>query len=95
MKNISWSYYTNHEDVTSMRVKVTQENVQNFITALCIGDSFYDLVNEDGTKCVNARSMLGVLYAIAEFKDMFLINLTHDGEFPEEVMEFKTDEIRY
>lgn len=95
MKNVSWSYYTNHEDVTTIRVDVNQSNVREFINALCIGNSFYDIVNEDGTKCVNARSILGVLYAIDEFKDMFLVNLTHDGDFPYEVRKFETNEIRY
>ena len=43
---------------------------------------FY-LENENGKMRVDARSLLGVIYASAEFKDgLYFVNDTKDGVFP-------------
>lgn len=69
----------------------TQNDVMDFIRALCDGTSnFYDVENYDGSKCVNARSLLGMLYATAEFPNsLYLVNTTVDGEFPSAIDQFR------
>jgi hypothetical protein len=43
----------------------------------------YIIENFDCESRVNARSLLGVIYAMTEHQDeMFLVNLTEDGKFP-------------
>jgi len=43
----------------------------------------YFIESEDGTDRVNARSLLGVIYASTEYaSNMYLVNDTADGEFP-------------
>lgn len=43
----------------------------------------YVVENFDGTHRVNARSLLGVVYALSDYNDnMFLVNETEDGVFP-------------
>ena len=63
---------------------ITQNDAIDFIKALCDGKSdFYDLENFDGCQKVNARSILGVLYATGEFpNEIYLVNTTTDGYFP-------------
>ena len=69
----------------------TQNDVMDFIRALCDGTSnFYDVENYDGSKCVNARSLLGMLYATAEFPNsLYLVNTTVDGEFRSAIDQFR------
>lgn len=69
----------------------TQNDVMDFIRALCDGTSnFYDVENYEGTKCVNARSLLGMLYATSEFPNsIYLVNTTVDGEFPATIDRFR------
>lgn len=43
----------------------------------------YVIENFNCESRVNARSLLGVIYAMTEHQDeMFLVNLTEDGKFP-------------
>ena len=43
----------------------------------------YTLVDDTGTYRTNARSLLGVIYAMTDFNDnMYFINETEDGVFP-------------
>lgn len=49
----------------------------------------YSLENFDGSYSVNARSYLGVLYATAEFGDLFLVNKNNDGIFPNGIDKFR------
>ena len=51
----------------------------------------YIIENFDGSNRVNARSLLGVIYAMTEYQDeMFLVNLTEDGKYP-----FSVDKYRF
>lgn len=70
---------------------ITQNDVMEFIKILCDGTSnFYDVENYDGSKCVNARSLLGMLYATCEFPNsLYLVNTTVDGEFPAAIDRFR------
>lgn len=71
---------------------ITQNEVIEFINSLCDGQvtDHFDLENFDGTQRVNARSLLGVLYATSEFADeVYLVNVDHDGEFPAAIDKFR------
>ena len=61
----------------------TQKQGFEFIKDIAVLNDSFSLENFDGTARVDARSMMGVLYAIAEMTDdMYLVNNTNDGEFP-------------
>lgn len=50
----------------------------------------YVLENFTGSYIVNARSLLGVVYASGEFDGkIFLVNTTHDGVYPREIDKFR------
>lgn len=43
----------------------------------------YIIEDFNGTQRANARSLLGVIYALSDFNDeMYLVNLTRDGVYP-------------
>ena len=43
----------------------------------------YTITDNTGTYRTNARSLLGVIYAMTDFSDhMYLVNETEDGVFP-------------
>ena len=63
----------------------TTEEATKFVTELNSDGTANKYVIEDfdGDSRVNARSLLGVIYAMAEHHDsMFLVNETIDGMFP-------------
>lgn len=81
------------ENHVRAKVKLTTQNdAIDFIKALCDGKSdFYDLENFDGSQKVNARSILGVLYATGEFpNEIYLVNRTTDGYFPSDIDRFRS-----
>lgn len=68
----------------------SRDDIVNFIYALCDGSmDFYNVENFDGSKIVNARSILGMLYASSEFDSLFLVNITTDGSFPASIDKFR------
>ena len=63
---------------------------------------FVQLINSDGTTTkytvtdatgkyrANARSLIGVIYAMSDFNDnMYLINETEDGAFPKAIDQYR------
>ena len=43
----------------------------------------YILTDSSGNFRANARSLLGVIYALSDFNDeMYLVNMTRDGVYP-------------
>ena len=43
----------------------------------------YIIEDFNGTQRANARSLLGVIYALSDFNDeMYLVNMTCDGVYP-------------
>ena len=63
----------------------TTEEASRFVSELNSDGSVnsYFIENFNGTSRVNARSLLGVIYAMTEHQDnMFLVNETEDGIFP-------------
>ena len=89
------SVQTNVPVVPHVRARlqiVTQNEAVEFINALCDGKTtdHFDLENFASTQRVNTRSILGVLYATAEFKDeIYLVNLDNDGVFPAAIDKFR------
>lgn len=70
----------------------TQTKVLEFIMALCDGKitDHFDLENFEATQRVNARSLLGVVYATTEFPDnIYLVNTDNDGVFPVSIDAFR------
>lgn len=63
----------------------TTEEASRFVSELNSDGSVnsYFIENFNGTSRINARSLLGVIYAMTEHQDeMFLVNETNDGFFP-------------
>lgn len=67
------------------------EEIKDFVATLNHDGTAdkYILQNFDGSFTVDARSYLGALYASAEFGDIFLLNLTNDGKFPNGIDKFR------
>ena len=43
----------------------------------------FSLTNEDGSKTVDLRTHMSIIYALSDFDKIYLINNTNDGVFPE------------
>lgn len=72
-----------------LRITTQREGVE-FIKTLGQLDDSYSIESFDGKERVNARSMIGVLYAISDMGDnMYLVNNTTDGLFPLELEPFR------
>lgn len=70
----------------------TNKDVNNFVAQLNSDGTTnkYVLENFDGSNRVNARSQLGAMYASSEYNgEIFLVNLSEDGVFPNFVDEFR------
>jgi len=61
----------------------TKEAIRTFLDVMNSQEDNYILENENGNVRVDAKSMLGVLYATTECgQTFFLMNTTNDGVFP-------------
>lgn len=50
----------------------------------------YVIENKDGKHRVNARSLLGVIYACTDYSDsMYLVNDSDDGNFPSFINDYR------
>lgn len=50
----------------------------------------YTVTDETGKYRANARSLIGVIYAMSDFNDhMYLINETEDGVFPTMIDQYR------
>ena len=82
-----------NNSTSHVRAKIelsSRENIVDFIYALCDGSTdFFSIENFNGTMKVNARSILGMIYAVTEFDALFLINDTTDGRFPASIDKFR------
>lgn len=68
----------------------TQSTLLDFLKLLGNDGDRFVIENGDGSHRVNARSMLGLLYMATEHpKDLFILNLDHDGEFPAALDNFR------
>ena len=71
----------------------TEKDIVNFITLINKSDDIFRLEDFRGEHAVNPSSMLGLLYARADFSSgMYLINLSNDGVFPTEINNYRVEE---
>ena len=78
--------YQKHPYIRCKILLESKEQINQFILALCDGtNSWYAVENKEGDRVVNARSMLGMLYATAEFDETYLVNETNNGYFPSKI----------
>lgn len=71
----------------------TERDIVNFITLINQQPDIYCLEDFRGEHAVNPASMLGLLYARADFSNgMYLINLTNNGIFPSEINDYRIEE---
>lgn len=62
---------------------VTQADILHLINLLYTSEDVFTVEDFTGTRRVNARSLLGVLYIVSECGDkLYLVNDTNDGVFP-------------
>lgn len=69
---------------THIRINGTIE-ATNFVSMLNADGTADKYIIEDfkGVQRANARSLLGVIYAMSDFNDeMYLVNLTNNGVYP-------------
>lgn len=70
----------------------TPREADTFVAEInCDGTSdHYAIEDFSGTNRINARSLLGVIYALTEFNDeMFLVNDTNNGKFPSSIDKYR------
>lgn len=74
-----------------IRINTTQEATE-FVRQINSDGSInkYIITDNAGTYRANARSMLGVIYAMTDFADeMYLVNETEDGMFPSTIDKYR------
>lgn len=74
-----------------IRINTTQE-ASDFVRHINSDGSVnkYILTDEAGVYRANARSLLGVLYAMTDFSDnMYFVNETEDGVFPNAIDQYR------
>lgn len=67
-----------------IRISTTAE-AGSFVSQLNMDGTVDKYIIEDfsGVQRANARSLLGVIYALTDYNDeMYLVNMTNDGTFP-------------
>lgn len=67
----------------------TDGQIMCFIQAAQHENDEYVVEDFAGVKRVSARSMLGMMYAVAEFDALYLVNQTEDGYIPARFDEFR------
>lgn len=82
--------YQQHPYIRCKILLESKEQINQFILALCDGtNSWYAVENKEGDRVVNARSMLGMMYATAEFDETYLVNETNNGHFSSKIDAFR------
>jgi phosphotransferase system HPr-like phosphotransfer protein len=67
----------------------TDRDISAFLQAAMNQDDELVLENFDGSRRVSASSMLGVMYAAAEFGQVYLVNVTNDANIGAEFNKFR------
>ena len=67
----------------------TDRDISAFIQTAMNQDDELVLENFDGSRRVSASSMLGVMYAAAEFGQVYLVNVTNDANIGAEFNKFR------
>lgn len=66
-----------------------QHEVLDFILKMKNETDEYVLEDFKGWLRVNAQSINGALYAVRDFDDVYIMNVTNHGEFPSFIGEFE------
>ena len=65
-------------------------DIERFVSLMEKEEDSYLIVDFHGRQRADAKSKLGVFYAVAEFNDqLYLVNETNDGCFPAFIDEFR------
>lgn len=67
----------------------TDRDISTFIQTATNQKDELVLENFDGSRRVSASSMLGVMYAAAEFGQVYLVNVTNDANIGAEFNQFR------
>ena len=68
----------------------SQAEVMDFIQRLCRCEDVFSIENRAGTRCINAKSVIGVMYTVLDYPDeMYLVNETKDGAIPAFVDQYR------
>lgn len=71
---------------------MTMKDIDTFVRVLNSDGTSdrYTIENFNGSLRINARSVNGMIYAAMDFNDeLFLVNETHDGIYPNAVNDFR------
>jgi hypothetical protein len=68
----------------------TRKDIFDFLSLMTSLQDFYYIENSTGEIRIEASSMLGVVYATADFgEEMYLVNNTNDGDFPAQLNKYR------
>lgn len=68
----------------------SQAEVMSFVQQLTSCPDRFSIESRDATRCIDAKSILGVMYFTFDLQDeMFLVNETNDGVIPSFVDQFR------
>lgn len=68
----------------------SQAEVMQFVQCLSRSDDVFSIENKDGSRRIDAKSVLGVLYFTFDLQDeMFLVNESNNGLIPTFVDQFR------
>lgn len=70
----------------------TQRDASEFVQLINADGTVnkYTITDATGTYRANARSLIGVIYAMSDFNDsMYLVNETDDGVFPRDIDQYR------
>lgn len=65
-------------------------DIEKFVGQMKAEEDSFLIVDFNGRQRADAKSLLGVMYAVAEFNDqLYLVNETNDGSFPSFIDEYR------
>lgn len=68
----------------------TQADAIKFVQMMCKENSRYIIEDKNASQRVDAKSMMGVIYAMSTFGgETYLVNETVNGVFPNEINDFR------
>ena len=81
----------NHVPHSRAHIRLTsQAEVLQFVQGLSRSDDVFSIENKDGSRRIDAKSILGVLYFTFDLQDeMFLVNESNNGLIPAFVDQFR------
>lgn len=67
------------------RLRLNTQSAREFVRELnkSKDNSLWHIEDKNGEQTINARSLLGMVYAADSWKQIYLVNDTLNGEYPE------------